>query len=830
MSMHIYDIEVYAHDWLVVFHDLDTGEEVSFHNGNYAVKAWLDAGERIIGGYNSKHYDNWILKAIYHGADNGTVKAVSDGILAGADGWRHPFLRHKAAPWTNFDLMDDTAVPLRLKEIEGNLGLSVEECPVPFDLMRPWTPAELEQVTAYCRHDVDATVRLYHARKSYLDSKIAVGAMAGLDRGQSLHLTNAKLTAAYLGARFYDRGDATEYAVPENLRVERYRAVLDFFSAVDPTYESKLETDIAGVPHTFGWGGLHGARPRCRQSSAGRTVVAHLDVTSYYPSLMILNGYMSRSVPDPERFREVYRRRVEAKAAGDKDMANALKLVLNSTYGAMKNPYNNLYDPRMANAVCISGQLYLVDLIERLEEGVAGFGLIQSNTDGLIVRYPRAESDAVAGVIAAWEARTGLSMAVDEIDTLVQKDVNNYVMRDSRGGIDVKGGYVSNYGGGDFTNRSLVVVHRAVVAALLDGTPVEETIGACGNPLDFQMICKAGRTYDQVVWGEVPVQMTNRVYAARNRNLGTLRKVKDARPGQPARRDRIANLPDHCMLDNGNTCRLEDIDRQFYIDLAARRVTDYVDKKEEEPMATIQENARIHGRTEAGASGTKRGEASGLYRKLFELQSRMDGYGWEKDGTNNRHKYKYITEAQYKKNFKAARAQAGLLWKMEEVGHELIPIVSDKMHLVLTQFVGRLIDPDTGAYEEYRFSGSGADNGDKALYKAYTGGLKFFLASNFLVAEDNDPEDDAAPVGVDRPAYARPDAREEALRTAADQDAPAADTQLESIAMGITLLADAGVDEAIVDSVTEMLNQPMTRAEAEALLDAINEVLSKAGA
>ena len=99
-------------------------------------------------------------------------------------------------------------------------------------------------------------------------------------------------------------------------------------------------------------------------------------------------------------------------------------------------------------------------------------------------------------------------------------------------------------------------------------------------------------------------------------------------------------------------------------------------------MATIQENARIHGRTEAGASGTKRGEASGLYRKLFELQSRMDGYGWEKDGTNNRHKYKYITEAQYKKNFKAARAQAGLLWKMEEVGHELIPIVSDKMHLV----------------------------------------------------------------------------------------------------------------------------------------------------
>ena len=76
---------------------------------------------------------------------------------------------------------------------------------------------------------------------------------------------------------------------------------------------------------------------------------------------------MSRSVPDPDEYKRVYETRIAAKKAGDKATANALKLVLNTTYGAMKNPYNALFDPRMANAVCISGQLYLIDLIEKLE-------------------------------------------------------------------------------------------------------------------------------------------------------------------------------------------------------------------------------------------------------------------------------------------------------------------------------------------------------------------------------------------------------------------------------------------------------------------------------
>ena len=77
---------------------------------------------------------------------------------------------------------------------------------------------------------------------------------------------------------------------------------------------------------------------------------------------MTLMGYTSRNIPSPDVYAATIERRVKAKRAGDKATANALKLVLNTTYGAMLNKYNALYDPLMGRSVCISGQLFLLEL------------------------------------------------------------------------------------------------------------------------------------------------------------------------------------------------------------------------------------------------------------------------------------------------------------------------------------------------------------------------------------------------------------------------------------------------------------------------------------
>lgn len=839
-NLWIYDCEVFAHDWIVVVHSLESGEKKVFHNDNYDLVSWIDETKPVLGGYNTKHYDQWILKAIYHGAEPETVKELNDFIFAGNDGWNFDFLSYKQAPAINFDLMDDIPVPLRLKEIEGNLGMDVEESSVSFTLDRPLTEEELVEVIKYCSHDVDATVQLFHERKDYLDSKIAVGSMCGLSAPESLRLTNAKLTAEFLGAHPPQKSwaDRDIYEFPENLIITKYPAVIEFFSDIDPARKRELAIDIAGVPHKLAWGGLHGAKECFSVRRTDMRKVASIDVTSYYPSLMIVNEYMSRNVPDPDEFKRVYERRIAAKKAGDKATADALKLVLNTTFGAMNNQYNKLYDPRMALAVCVSGQLYLIDLIEKLEE-VPSFELIQSNTDGLIVAYDVDQEDAIQEVVGEWERRTGFKMESDEIEAIFQKDVNNYVLRQAAGKIKVKGGYVSNYEGGDFKQKSLVIVSEAIVAHLLDGKAPADVINTCEDMWKFQIVCKAGSTYDKVIWqspgGEIEVQNTNRVFASINKEAGTLYKIKLPKTeGDKERRDKIANLPDHCFIANRPGYKLAMVDKQFYIDLAQKRINDYLGiKPEKKTKSRRKKEVMAHtsaAQTTEQAAPKEQAPpintgGSGLYKKLFHLQTLMDSYSWTKDGKNRHQSYEYITEKQYKNNFKQARAEASLIWKMEEIGHEFLGTISDKMHLILTQFRGRLIDPDTGDYEEYLFSGSGADNGDKALYKAYTGGLKFYLASNYLVAEGNDPENDEEEIRASKPAYTPPEKREELKQKAASQDGPATEEQLEAVALGITMLEEAGVDAEVIGSFTEMLGNELSKADAEQLLDAINELI-----
>lgn len=41
MKIYIYDIEVFAHDWFVVFSDIDEKEITVFHNDNVGLKRFM---------------------------------------------------------------------------------------------------------------------------------------------------------------------------------------------------------------------------------------------------------------------------------------------------------------------------------------------------------------------------------------------------------------------------------------------------------------------------------------------------------------------------------------------------------------------------------------------------------------------------------------------------------------------------------------------------------------------------------------------------------------------------------------------------------------------
>lgn len=644
MNRWIYDIEVFAHDWLVVFRRVDDDHHVIIHNNNHQLREFfMSHSDDVFGGFNNRHYDDWVVLTMLSGGDNATVKAHNDFIIEqGGNGWEFPFIRGQRKTFRSFDLKDDLPIGLSLKAIEANMGLSIVESTVDFRIERPLTKEELRETIRYCCNDVDATLRLYEARKAYLDSKTAVGSMKGIDEATALGLTNAKLTAAFVDAKAKDHDDEFEYKPPRELRIKKYREVLDFFKVID--YDRNLKIDIAGVPHVYGWGGLHGAIPNYFQRSDDEMKIMIADVGSYYPSMIIQYGFASRNSPDADAYKDVYVKRMAAKHSGDKVTANSLKLVLNTYYGATKNQYNDLYDPRMANAICITGQLFLTDLIEKLEL-IKGFELIQSNTDGIIIRYPAKADQRIRDAIHEWEQRTRLTMELSEVRSIAQKDVNNYIMEDGEGHIKSKGGYVSLYHKGDFKMNSLQIVHKAIGDYFLHGTPVEDTINACEDIHAFQIIAKAGGTYTGVVWekndllneGEkmlIPVQRVNRVYACTNPDFGTLYKTKE-----DGRRDKIASLPDHCYIDNDNRLMLSGVDRAWYIELAKKRVQDYLGaEKTPKIKKTRKKKEDIIMATETATNAGK----MNIYQKLTEARARFLAMPVKKSGINRFAKFDYF--------------------------------------------------------------------------------------------------------------------------------------------------------------------------------------------
>jgi hypothetical protein len=591
----IFDCEVFAHDWLFVFKEIATGEYTVIHNDNDAVVAFMERNP-FLGGFNNKHYDNFILKGVMCGLTPEQIKEINDLIIVEeVNGWDIPVLREYRVYFDSFDLMDDCQVGLSLKAIEAHLGIPIEETEVDFNITHRLSEKELQETIYYCKYDVDATEKLYHLRQAYLKNKVTLGKARNLTDRQAMYMTNAKLTSVYLKAQKPEKpwNDERNYQYPEKL-LRQYipQEVFDFFDCMkddripnDELFSSKLEIMVGVCPCTIAYGGIHGAIPTYVEEATETRTIRNKDVTSYYSHLMTLMGYCSRNMPSPKMFEDTLEERVAAKKAGDKATANALKLVLNTTYGAMLNgkdgtAFNDLYDPLMGRSVCISGQLFLLELSEHLIAECPTLKIIQLNTDGIMVSFDHEDEAKYQEITQEWQDRTGFELEEDFIRKIVQKDVNNYVEVPADGGEPkVKGGQLVRGiapAGAFNINNNAVVVARAIKQYFIDGTPPEETIAASENILDFQLIAKAGGKYSQcyhLVGGEkVIVQKVNRVYAVSDKSKGTVYKTH-AVTGRDAK---VAGLPTHCAIDNNNNLSIEVVDRKWYVKLAKKYINDFL--------------------------------------------------------------------------------------------------------------------------------------------------------------------------------------------------------------------------------------------------------------
>ena len=145
--------------------------------------------------------------------------------------------------------------------------MNIVESSVPFDIDRPLTDEELDEMIEYCKADVDATEKLFHLRKNYLENKVYIGGLKGIPPEKALYMTNAKLTAAYLDATPPEEPwtDEREYKYPDNLLREYIpQEVFDFFDRLhddsipdEDVFKSKLEFSIGECKGQIGFGGIH---------------------------------------------------------------------------------------------------------------------------------------------------------------------------------------------------------------------------------------------------------------------------------------------------------------------------------------------------------------------------------------------------------------------------------------------------------------------------------------------------------------------------------------------------------------------------------------------
>lgn len=626
--MIFYDFEVFCKDWLAVFIDVTNRKEYVIINSPDELKRLYEANRKDIWvGYNNRHYDQYIMKGILLGMD---PKKINDWIIVEKrEGWQFSRAFNKL-PMINYDVMPNP--PVGLKTIEGFMGSDIRETDVDFRIRRQLTKKEIQQTVKYCRHDVEETI------KAFLEQVDVFNAMHGIIQAfpketslKDIGDSEARIAAKVLQCTKQDFHDEFDFFFLPCLQLKKYKYVQEWFAErrkealnmglqdfddndKKTWYKSQnLETIVAGIPHTFGFGGLHGAaeKPIYRKGQ-----ILHVDVNNYYPSMLIAWGLVTRAAGN-NNYELVYvtrknmkKKQVDAAKTGRKAEAKQwkkaqlpYKKILNALSGAMKDKTNPAYDPRNNNCMCINGQLMLLDLIEHLEV-IPGFELIQSNTDGLIIWIPDTDEafNMVDDICWEWEQRCStercsILLELDNIAEIYQKDVNNYLWIDTDGDVERIGKYVKGLSAID---NDLPILNKAMVDYMVHKIPVEKTINQCTDLMMFQKLVKLSDKYNwveheqghgQVIrstrhrdgtktewWSYPDLQKYSykcyRVFASNRPTDGRLLKRKAVKP----KGEKFGDTPDHCFVYNDNVVDVTtppELDRQWYIDLAKKRLKQY---------------------------------------------------------------------------------------------------------------------------------------------------------------------------------------------------------------------------------------------------------------
>ncbi len=579
MKIIIFDFEVFKYDTLLGALILDDDNVDIFQSWDIdEIREFYEVHKNSIWvGWNNERYDNHILNACVKGID---PKVVNDNIINNNKRY------YLDIDLIYFDVMK-TVGRFSLKNSEAIAGKKISESEVDFNLDRRLTNEEMRLTEEYNLNDIEQTFDNFISRKD--DFTLRLRTIQEFD----LPLSVLPLTDSMLGEKVFKakriKGIEKMVVKPviyDNLYIKN-QEVKDFFLNEDFIDGKKLKVNFSGVEHTIASGGIHGAKTKYYAPKA-----LHLDVSGYYNLIMILYKLLPRSIPPEgaELYESMYYEQLELRGIDDVKRA-VLKLLLLCVFGSTMNKYLAFYDPYHGRLITLVGQMFLVDLLEKLEGMIE---LVQSNTDGIIViPLEGYTKDDIIEVVNEWQTRTGFTLRINEFEDLYQRDVNCYLYRKD-GKIYTVGGDMKDYNTVNlFSNRPEPrVIGWSIVNYFMNGMSPEETIEQFKNePTMFQYISRLG-VYE---WFEVEVtdlktndkrieyvQKVNRVFASNDKF--TNRELFKCRSTGKTRRARMQSYPDNIFIYNDEVLSDEaavllshKIDYNYYIKRSYEKIAEFID-------------------------------------------------------------------------------------------------------------------------------------------------------------------------------------------------------------------------------------------------------------
>lgn len=598
-----YDFECYSRIswWCVTFINYKDRNNIItiINNRQLLIQFYELYKDEIFVSYNGRQYDTGIFKGILDGMNVGYVndKLIKEG--------KKPFQvvkNHKNYPLNDYDaILKDKS----LKQLEAFMGDDIRETEVDFNIDRPLTEAEIEQTKIYNIHDVSELLKVLDACWNDFEGQLDIIELYGLDMSYFTK-TKVQLAAKILNAvDQHTMDDEFDICLPDTIRLsDKYKFIPEWYMnpknwrykehlhSEDDQHNNQLTCIVAGIPHVFAWGGCHGADDK---QSIFEGIILHADVSSMYPTTDIEYNLLSRKFKNPDDFRMMRDFRLKLKAEGN-SKNKALKPMINGIYGASKDRNGAIYDPLMANLTCIFGQMFILDLIDKLEPYCR---LLQTNTDGIFVLCESEEQkNKVIEITHYVGERLRMEFEIDEYTKLIQKDVNNYIAIMKNGEVECKGSMVKY---NNPIDNDLPILNDAVRNYLAYDIPIEKTINECDELIKFQKVIKLSSKYKEVWYGaalsgksedgsiktsgidgELLKNKVHRVFASNRPSDGSIYKLKIEKGVKSY--EKFANTPDHLFIDN------EDIhaksiptylDREYYINEAKKRVSMFLTKDEE---------------------------------------------------------------------------------------------------------------------------------------------------------------------------------------------------------------------------------------------------------